>query len=294
MLARPLSAFYAMVAVAILSVVPLTLSLLAEPSPDPISVNSTVPLTPPVEPTPAPPVNPKTDEPKPSLVLAIDGPTEIEPGRMLTLRISGITTTAAIDGPLPGVSWLMYPLTEDQRIERNGHAIHATWPGPCHVWFVASVNNPDPTQKPLTAMKLVKVGEPVVPEPDVSPRPPGPKPAPVIGESFTVLILEDRETNRDLPKSQRDALSSSGVLEYLDRKCAKVDGHPEWRKWDDNLKPENISEDEPWKARYQQAYSDSNGRRPWLYASNGKAAISIPFPADESALMAELKKLGGE
>lgn len=128
------------------------------PQSDPISVESSVPLAPPAVPTPAPQIVPK-DDPKP-IEFAIDGPTEIEPGRMLTLSIAGITTTAAIDGPLPGVSWLMYPKTEDQRIERNGHAIHATWPGACHVWFVASVNNPDPTQKPLVAMKLVKVGEP--------------------------------------------------------------------------------------------------------------------------------------
>lgn len=142
------------------------------PTPDPISVESSVPLTPPAVPTPAPVVQPKDVTPAPLPEFAIDGLTEIEPGRMLTLTITGITATAAIDGPLPGVSWLMYPKTDDQRIERNGHAIHATWPGPCHVWFVASVNNPDPTAKPLVAMKLVKVGEPKTPEPDTKPATP--------------------------------------------------------------------------------------------------------------------------
>lgn len=148
------------------------------PQADPISVVSSVPLTPPAQPTPAPVVVPK-DDPKPLPEFAIDGLTEIEPGRMLTLTITGITATAAIDGPLPGVSWLMYPKTDDQRIERNGHAIHATWPGPCHVWFVASVNNPDPTAKPLVAMKLVKVGEPKTPEPDTKPATPATPSTPI-------------------------------------------------------------------------------------------------------------------
>ncbi len=128
--------------------------------------------------------------------------------------------------------------------------------------------------------------------------PPEPKPdvpvVPILSEEFTVLILEDRESNRSLPKPQLDALQSVAILEYLDRKCAKVGGFPEWRKWDDNLTPERIAEDEPWKARYLQAYKDSNGVRPWLYATNGRAAISIKFPADEASLMAELKKLGGD
>jgi hypothetical protein len=145
------------------------------PQTDPISVADTVPLTPPAEPKAAPPLVVSQSTPPAPSVYAIEGLNEIEPGRMLTLTVSGVTTTAAIDGPLPGVSWAMYPQSSDVRIERNGHAIHATWPGACHVWFVASVNNPDPTGKPLTAMKLVKVGEP---KPVPKPEPPQPKPEP--------------------------------------------------------------------------------------------------------------------
>jgi hypothetical protein len=138
----------------------------------------------------------------------------------------------------------------------------------------------------------------VVPPKPVPVVPPGPKPVPpvpIIGDKFTAMILEDRESNRDLPPSQLSALQSSAMLAYLDAKTATdADGVHEWRKWDDSLTPEQISEDEPWKSRYAQAYKDSNGVRPWLYATNGKDAISIPFPATEAAVMAELKKLGGE
>lgn len=133
---------------------------------------------------------------------------------------------------------------------------------------------------------------PVVP---LGPEPKPVSPVPVIGDKFTAMILEDRESNRDLSASQLAALQSAAMLAYLDAKTATdADGVHEWRKWDDSLTPDQISEDEPWKSRYAQAYKDSNGVRPWLYATNGKDAISIKFPDSESAVMAELKKLGGE
>lgn len=211
------------------------------PQPDPVSVISNVPLTPPPQPTPAPPtvepaVEPTTVQIVEPLPFAIEGPIFIESGRMLTLTISGVTTTATTSGPVPGISWAMYPQSDEARIERNGYAIHYTSPTPCHVWFVASVNNPDPTGKPFTAMKLVTVGQPPVVVPPVvppGPKPPVPPPVPVTTGSKRIVVI--RESLEPSPEMGRlIVLMQSGPIgDYM-----KSKGH-EFESFDKDAKDEN-------------------------------------------------------
>lgn len=162
-----------------------------QPRPDPISVESSVPLTPPPStptPVPAPPFEPKPPVPPPLQEFSISGPESISLG-MLSLTISGVTTTATTTGPIPAISWAVYP-SEDIRVERNGHVVYYAAVTPKHVWFVASCNNVDPAAKPYLAMKLVTVGQPgPLPPTPVPPSPDdGKKPVPAPGGPLSAWI----------------------------------------------------------------------------------------------------------
>lgn len=157
------------------------------PQKDVVSVDSTTPLTPPPQPTPAPPLvvpPPPPPEPPPVGDFTIEGVDSIGKG-MLSLTISGVSTTMTTTGPIPAVSWAVYP-NEDVRVERNGHIAYYAATEPRHVWFVASVNNPDPASKPFVAMKLVTVGG--GPAPDPTPKPEDTKPKPVPADSLSSWV----------------------------------------------------------------------------------------------------------
>jgi hypothetical protein len=147
-------------------------------------------------------------------VFSIEGVEEIESG-MLSLTISGVTTTATTTGPSPAISWAVYP-KEDVRKERNGHIVYYAAVVPKHVWFVATCNNPDPAGAPLIAMKLVTVGNPQpAPAPPPTPTPtPTPAPRPSPAASLSAWVTANVNLLVKLPPADRRAASIKLATEF--------------------------------------------------------------------------------
>lgn len=139
---------------------------------------------------------------------------------------------------------------------------------------------PEEVDRVKVVVGAVKPDDPPGPNPD-DPKPPMP------GEGFRVLIVLESRDLSTLPSSQVAALTAREVREYLNAKCVKEGNQPEWRIWD---KDTDISrESEHWK----EAMKRPRPSLPYLLISNGKAGYEGPMPKDTAALMAELKKIGG-
>jgi len=131
---------------------------------------------------------------------------------MLSLTINGVTTTATTTGPVPAISWAVYP-SEDIRVERNGHVVYYAAVEPKHVWFVASCNNTDANAAPFVAMKLVTIGSP-------KPIPPTPvpdddkKPKPVPADSLAVWVTANVPSLVSLSAADRKSASTKLATEF--------------------------------------------------------------------------------
>lgn len=151
---------------------------------------------------------------------------------------------------------------------------------------------------PVTKQVIIGESKPDVvpdPKPDDPPKPkPDPDdPPPIKEKGFRVLFVVENNPASPLailPKEQQAALSSENVRAYLDRKCAKgQDGKtPEWRKFDQHATL--AGETSVWK----EAMALPRNVVPWVVVSNGVTGASVPLPENEAALMALLKKYGGE
>lgn len=121
----------------------------------------------------------------------------------------------------------------------------------------------------------------------------GPSVEPIAGGGFRALVVYNSDTSRLAP-AQRTALFSTAATAYLNDKCAKVDGRPEWHRWDDSFNDEDKAMmAAAWRKAYEQALKDSAGKLPWVYVTNGNRGISCELPATEDAWLALLKEYGG-
>ena len=83
------------------------------------------------------------------------------------------------------------------------------------------------------------------------------------------------------------------IRAYLQDKCAKLNGHPEYRYWDQSYGPNDLPT-QGWKEAFDRAKQDSQGKLPWIMVTNGvDAGESVPLPATIEETMALLKKYGG-
>lgn len=152
------------------------------------------------------------------------------------------------------------------------------------------IRNGDATTAPQVADRLdVTVGKPqpdppgpLPPQPD----PPGPNP-PIPSEGFRVLFVYESKDLSTLPSAQVQAMTAKEVLDYLDSHCVKVNGQPEYRKFDKDVDLSKASQF--WKdgmARPRQSL-------PWIVMTNGKTGYEGPLPANTAELMKLLKTYGG-
>ena len=78
------------------------------------------------------------------------------------------------------------------------------------------------------------------------------------------------------------------VSDYLNAKCVKVDGHPEWRIFD---KDKDLSKT---KGIWKDVMALPRSTLPWIVVGNGKIdGYSGPLPATVEETMVLLKKYGG-
>lgn len=136
---------------------------------------------------------------------------------------------------------------------------------------------------------LVKVKGPVTPVP-VDPPPPDVDPPPTTN-GWKVLILREEDDEGRIPREQLTAMFAGEGHKYMNSKCAKdSDGGAGWRIWDDDYS-ENSKKlmGDMWRGVYERAIKDSNGKRPWLYVTDGKKQLSVEFPANTEKWLKTLK-----
>lgn len=156
--------------------------------------------------------------------------------------------------------------------------------------LVARNGEPADKQPPVEVDRVViSRGE----KPPPGPSPPGPTPtptppnpdAPIPVDGFRVMIVYDRR--QTLPGEQIAAINSRDFRTYLESKCAKVDGHSEWRVFNTST---NVQADtDIWK----NAFARPRRTTPWILISTGKTGIETELPENFDKLMELVKKYGG-
>lgn len=135
--------------------------------------------------------------------------------------------------------------------------------------------------QPQVVVVTVK-GDPIPPGPDPKPDP---KPIPPLPDGFRVLVVY--ETAEKLSQGHAAVIGSTEVRKYLNEKCLKVGGQPEYRFFDKDTPL--VKESEVWKA----AMILKRDSLPWLIVGDGKNGYQGPLPASVAETMAILKKFGG-
>lgn len=136
---------------------------------------------------------------------------------------------------------------------------------------------------------VITAGEPTPgPTPDPGPNP-GPDPFGSTAGGLKVLVVLETADAGKLPKEQLTALQSQDTLGYLNSHCATdADGKTRcWRIWDKDVNPANEA------TMWQKAFARPRKSLPWVIVSNGRAWTEQSLPKDKDALLALLKKYGG-
>lgn len=203
--------------------------------------------------------------------------------KLVDLKAEGAPADAAI-------IWDVYP-EEPADIREFGGRILFTAPPGVYKIKLRSIKG----SAVETARATVTIGKaPTPPEPGPTPEPkppePPPTPTPIPEAGFRVLIV--RESGATLPPAQINAMTARAVREYLDTRCVKVDGVPEWRNWD--FDDDTSGESATWQNAMKRAKDKRLGKGPWLLISNGKSGYEGHFPADTAAFLQLLKTYGGD
>ena len=111
-------------------------------------------------------------------------------------------------------------------------------------------------------------------------------PAPMPSEGGLCVLIVDENEDYDTPAYAPflPVLNSTALIDWLDANCAKVDGVPEWRHWDDDV--EIVEESQKWR----DALAIPRASLPWIVVSNGRTGYSGPLPQSEAATLELLKK----
>lgn len=146
-----------------------------------------------------------------------------------------------------------------------------------------------------------KITGSVTPEPDPEPDP-DPDPitdAPFPSPGFAAIVIYETQETGKLPASQSGILNSAQVKQYLNSRCAKIDG-PDgkqtyaWRMWDDDYTDAQLANSpDVMRTAYRAVLSQAGGKLPWIAVSDGKTGFSGPLPTNVADTMALLKKYGG-
>jgi len=125
------------------------------------------------------------------------------------------------------------------------------------------------------------------PRPDPDPKPPKPD-EPVVITSFKVIFVKDPNSNLSI--DQHAVFYGKAITDYLDAKCTKQNGQPEWRRYQQNT---NATNDLSGMAElWADVQAKITGVTCMVIAVNKKAEI-VPLPANVADALALLKKYGG-
>ena len=153
---------------------------------------------------------------------------------------------------------------------------------------------PKGVQDPSSIVRrIVELGHAPQPPPDVDPQPdpvpePEPEPAPTPAPTgFRVLFIY--ETSQNLTRDQMLILYSSKISDFLNDKTVKSSsGHPEWRRWDKDIKISS-KESDTLKALWDSVIPKVGKLPQMVIAVNGRAEI-YDLPANEEATLELLRR----
>lgn len=157
-------------------------------------------------PAPPPVVIPASDP----NAFGIEGKCEVEEGKLLQLRIKGVTTKVDPETGLrtPGIQWGMHPLLDDMKVDTDGQGITMCSPDAGKSFLlVAAVNNVDPLKPPLVIMKMITIKPKLTPDPIT----PVPVPVPVVtvpDDQFDNVGKLVNQTTLTFPGDQRKATAA--------------------------------------------------------------------------------------
>ncbi len=112
-------------------------------------------------------------------------------------------------------------------------------------------------------------------------------PAPIPSAGFRVLIVTETADLAKLPHEQVSVLTAKSIKDYLDLRCAEVNGQKEWRMWDKDVSTANVSK------VWQDAFARPREALPWIVISNGVKGFEGPLPKTVADTLDLLKKFGG-
>lgn len=135
---------------------------------------------------------------------------------------------------------------------------------------------------------VVEVGQgPNPPPPPPGPSPPGPTPppspdgAPIAGEGLRVLFIH--ESSEALAPELQQVFFGTEVRSYLTANAIKVEGTPDWRILDKDVKFTDPNH------RFARAMARTRSSIPWLIISNGTTGYEGPFPGGVAETLELLK-----
>jgi hypothetical protein len=226
-----------------------------------------------------PPTPPAPEQPK------IDAPPQVQVpvGRLASVLINstGEWTKYTVVGADADVFREYDPSSEAIKLRLIGYQQGVTY-------LICYAGNPVGVTEP----KVTKItfGDPPPPTPTPpGPNPPGPTPPTPTPNAVSVLIVdESSDYGKPEYRPYLNVLNSTSIRSYLNTHCAKVDGLPEWRRWDKDTDVSHESQ------KWQDAMKMPRDSLPWIYISNGTAGFGGPLPKTEADTLALLKKWGGD
>jgi len=133
---------------------------------------------------------------------------------------------------------------------------------------------------------------PPTPEPEPAPKPkPEPTPVPIKADGLRVLIIYESSDSQDA----KSVIFSTKVRQFLNEKCVKDGKQPEWRQYDQDLKPEDLADESTiWREAMTRTRPRLGPGEQWLIVSNGKAGFEGKMPTkDPDELIAFISKFEG-
>lgn len=105
---------------------------------------------------------------------------------------------------------------------------------------------------------------------------------------FRVLVVFDQVGGTAvLTKQQYNELYGVEVANYLNAKCAKADGQPEWRIWNKGTIMTNAPK------LWQDVMARPRQNLPWIVISTGASTPGFEGPLPDGGLIDLLRKWGG-
>lgn len=106
----------------------------------------------------------------------------------------------------------------------------------------------------------------------------------VTTDGLRVLIVRETRPNRNVPPSQLSIFTSTELRAYCNQKCAKTNGQPDFRVWDESTDATRDSKD------MQALFKVERKSLPWIVVANRRKGFSGPLPKTVEETIALIRR----